>query len=93
MNDKKFLSKDDVCELLNISTSTLDRIVLDGMLPVYRIRGQCRFKSSDVDMYIDACREVHTPVTIIKPAKRSRSKMSAYVPELPAKYVKGMKVV
>ena len=86
------LSKSEVCELLNISQATLDRIVLDGMLPVYRIRGQCRFKSGDVDLYVEACKEQRIPLEKLSPLKRTERK-SKYAPELPSKYIPGMKVV
>lgn len=89
MSDK-LLSKIEVAELLNVSTHTLDRIVLDGMLPVYRVRGQCRFKRCDIDAYLDACRE-QRPVQV----KRSTYTYSKPKPEpkLPPRYYPGMKVV
>jgi len=89
----KFLTKNDVCELLLISQKTLDRIVFDGMLPVYKIRGQCRFKSCDVEMYIDACKREHTPAQLLPPVRKRMEKMSSYAPDLPSTYVPGMKVV
>ena len=89
MNDK-LLSKADVCEILNISQHTLDRIMLDGMLPVYRVRGQCRFKRSDIDLYLDSCLE-QRPVYIKEP-KRSCSAPRKEA-ALPSSYIPGMKVV
>ena len=89
---EKMMTKNEVCEVLNISQTTLDRIVLDGMLPVYRIRGQCRFKLSDIDFYIEACKEQRNPVEKITPLKRKESR-SKYAPELPSRYIPGMKVV
>lgn len=89
MSDK-LLSKIEVAELLNVSTHTLDRIVLDGMLPVYRVRGQCRFKRCDIDAYLDACRE-QRPVQV-KRATYTYSKPKPE-PNLPPRYYPGMKVV
>ena len=89
MSDK-LLTKTDVCELLNISRCTLDRIVLDGMLPLYRVRGQCRFKRSDVDLYLNACLE-QRPVHIQQPKVRHTTpRLEA---NLPSHYIPGMKVV
>lgn len=91
MINDKMLSKNDVCEILNISQATLDRIVLDGMLPVYRVRGQCRFRRCDVNEYLDACREEHRPVSFKLP-KVYRRPIAAQE-KLPPVYVPGMKVV
>lgn len=91
MNNDKMLSKSDVCEILNISQATLDRIVLDGMLPVYRVRGQCRFRRCDVNEYLDACREEHKPVNFRLP-KLSRRPPTVQN-DLPPAYFPGMKVV
>lgn len=88
--DTKLLSKSDVCELLNISINTLNRIVNDGSLPVYRIRGQCRFMRSDIDAYLTGCRELHNIRTI--PTSKPKRKAD-YDDSLPKFYVPGMKVV
>ena len=56
MPDRKMLSKAAVCDYLGISRNTLERIVADGALPVYKIRGQCRFRPEDVDKYLASCR-------------------------------------
>lgn len=87
---EKLLSKTEVSEFLNVSSSTLDRIVLDGLLPVYRIRGQCRFKQSDLDAYLTGCRELHNvrDIQTLKPARKTDR--GAAVPQY---YIPGMKVV
>lgn len=86
---EKLLTKTDVCDFLNVSPNTLDRIVKDGLLPVYRIRGQCRFMQSDIDSYISGCREIH-PVLIQNSKRNRKSERSLNVPP---RYVPGMKVV
>ena len=37
--DDRMLTPEEVCEYLNVSQSTLNRIVLDGDLPMYKVRG------------------------------------------------------
>ena len=85
---EKLLTKAEVCELLGVSVPTLSRIVSDGAMPVYKIRGQLRFAESDVAAYIKGCREQRTKAEKPKPVK-----MSKLCPELPARYIPGMKVV
>lgn len=53
---KDLLTKAEAAEMLRISQSTLDRIVSDGDLTAYRIRGQMRYKRSDVDAYLNRCK-------------------------------------
>lgn len=87
---EKLMSKSEVCQLLGISLSTLDRIVLDGTLPAFRVRGQVRFKPSDLDAYLERCREQHRPIA--EPGVRG----PGFKPASPApvcRYVPGMKVV
>ena len=87
---EKLLSKFEVSEFLNISQNTLDRIVRDGLLPVYRIRGQCRFMQADVDAYLSSCRELHN-VMDIQTAKSARK--PERIAAVPQYYIPGMKVV
>ena len=87
---EKLLSKSDVCEFLNISQNTLDRIVRDGKLPVYRIRGQCRFMRAEVEAYLTSCRELHNVRDI---QARKPKRCATYDISLPQYYIPGMKVV
>ncbi len=82
----ELLTKAEAAELLKVSQSTLDRIVLDGDLPAYRVRGQMRYKRSDVDAYLGRCRVLVRP-RVVRPRSPSQPtiKDTGYYP--------GMKVV
>ena len=83
---EELLTKAEAAERLKVSQSTLDRIVLDGDLPAYRIRGQMRYKRSDVDAYLNRCRVLVRPrVTRMRAPARPTVKDNGYYP--------GMKVV
>ncbi|MCI6972337.1 MAG: helix-turn-helix domain-containing protein [Clostridiales bacterium] len=86
---KEFLDKLSAAEYIGVSLQTLDRIVKDGALPFYRIRGRVKFSVSDIDEYIESCRCRMCPVEAPKKAKPNKtvygSGRCAYVP--------GMKVV
>lgn len=82
---KDLLTKAEAAELLRISQSTLDRIVSDGDLTAYRIRGQMRYKRSDVDAYLNRCKIPARPVMKLKQAPRDTTNSTGYYP--------GMKVV
>jgi excisionase family DNA binding protein len=51
------LTKDETAALLAVSIRTLDRIVLAGELPAYRIGGHRRFRVEDVEAYVASRRE------------------------------------
>ena len=40
--NKELLTRIEAADYLDVSTNTLDRIIRDGSLPFYRIRGQIR---------------------------------------------------
>jgi excisionase family DNA binding protein len=50
------LTIEEVRSHLNISISTVRRLVRDGALPAYRVGGRLRFKLHEVEAYIDAQR-------------------------------------
>ena len=54
---RPLLTKASACEYLAVSERTLDRIVRDGELCAYRVRGQVRFRLEDIESYL-AGREV-----------------------------------
>lgn len=56
--DDKLISKLDAADMLGVSVSTVERLIADGDLPMYKIRGQCRLMTSDVKTYIAGCRRV-----------------------------------
>ncbi len=98
---KKLLTKDQVCELLAISSSTLDRIVADGDLQRLKVRGQIRFLEEDLLQYLSTCGEDKRPAPQPEPRKRYKRPMAPRKPrsippeELPPqlRYIPGMKVV
>lgn len=50
--NKELLTRIEAADYLDVSTNTLDRIIRDGSLPFYRIRGQIRIDKTDIDTYI-----------------------------------------
>lgn len=92
----KLLTKTEVCELLQISRPTLDRIVAAGDLEALRVGGQIRFERNTLLLYLGRCRESKAPtkLTDIKkePARRGRPKGSKNHKPV-QDYYPGMKVV
>ncbi len=89
--DGKFISKGEAAEILGLSTSTIERIILDGELPVYKFRGQCRINREDLDTYISRCRR-HPAATV--PVARTRTSAARRGSKLVScEYYPGMKVV
>lgn len=86
----KLIGKAEAAEMLGISQSTLDRIVADGNLPLYRIRGRCRYDTADIGDYLRRCREHRRPPDKLPRAKAPAPRKGQL---WPAKYVPGMKVV
>lgn len=87
--DNKLISKADAAEMLCVSVSTVERLIADGDLPVYKIRGQCRLMLSDVTAYIAGCRRVAAKAAPA-PAVRRATRGSKLVG---CGYYPGMKVV
>lgn len=54
--DTPMLTIDDLRSRLNVSISTVRRLVRAGKLPAYLVGGQLRFKPAEVTAYIDAQR-------------------------------------
>jgi excisionase family DNA binding protein len=54
--DASLLTIEDVRSRLNVSISTVRRLVRDEKLPAYRVGGQLRFKPSEVMAYVDGQR-------------------------------------
>ena len=86
--EDKFLLPDEVCAYLKISQSTLNRIVLDGDLPVYKVRGGRRYLLSDVNTYVANCRQAAIAPGIKIPRAKGTSTRTRE-----CRYVPGMKVV
>ena len=86
--DDRMLTPEEVCEYLNVSQSTLNRIVLDGDLPMYKVRGSCRYFASDIHTYVAGCKKA----TVAPGIKIPRAKSISTRPR-ECKYIPGMKVV
>jgi excisionase family DNA binding protein len=58
-NTKEFLTRKDLCQLFQISLSTVIRWQESGKLPVHRFgAGSPRYKRSDVEALISAASQV-----------------------------------
>lgn len=56
--EKKFLSRKDLCDQFGIAYPTLDRLVKTGVLPTYRVGSRrILFKKEEVDHYLLNSRE------------------------------------
>ena len=92
----RLLTKTEVCELLQISRPTLDRIVAAGEIEVLRIGGQVRFSQQELLCYLGHGGEAKTPAKrrAVKkePAKRGTPKGSKNHKPV-QDYYPGMKVV
>lgn len=82
MTDKLYTMQ-DLCELLQVSRSTVNRIISSGELPVVRIGGSVRFSPAAVDRYIRS-----NETRSAAPRRKTDVKAPA-----PFRYVPGMKVV
>jgi len=76
----KLLTKTEVCEALQISRATLDRIVAAGEIEALRIGGQVRFSQQALYCYLGRCREAAArsarPGKKKEPARQGRPKGS-----------------
>ena len=50
----RLLTIDEVRSRLNVSISTVRRLVRDAKLPAYRVGGRLRFKPEEVAAYVDS---------------------------------------
>lgn len=84
----RLIGKDEAAAMLGVGVCTLDRIVAEGGLPMYKIRGSCRYYEHEVEAYITAQRVVHRAPP--KPAPREKRNRTGAVK---CGYYPGMKVV
>ena len=91
---EQLITKDDVCQLLAVSHKTLDRIIADGSIPFYKVRGRYRFRLSDIEKYIAGCRQ-QWPSAVDAPKKASSKTQHESTSDfnIPSHYYPGMKVV
>ena len=85
MKADPMLTKKEACEALHVSERTIDRIVLDGDLPAYRVRGQLRYRAADIERYLEQSRVYVPPKKKIKDRACGKPDKCRYVP--------GMRVV
>ena len=87
---EKLMTKTDVCEVLQISPATLDRLVARGEIKAFKLSGSVRFLPTEIQDYVRRCiRAAEAPaVTVIPGRKRQKP---APAPE--RIYIPGMKVV
>ena len=88
--DDKLISKLDAADMLGVSVSTVERLIADGDLPMYKIRGQCRLMTSDIKTYIAGCRRVAAKAAPV-PAHRQPARRGSKL--VGCGYYPGMKVV
>lgn len=88
--DDKLISKLDAADMLGVSVSTVERLIADGDLPMYKIRGQCRLMTSDVRTYIAGCRRFAAKAAPV-PARRQPARRGSKL--VGCGYYPGMKVV
>lgn len=86
--DDKLISKQDAADMLGVSVKTVERMIADGDLPMYKIRGQCRLMTSDIKTYIAGCRRVAAKAA---PARRQPARRGSKL--VGCGYYPGMKVV
>lgn len=94
---KRLLTKSQVCEMLAISDSTLERILADGSLAAIRIRGRLRFTEEDLALYLTRSRiepaAPPSPVSRVPAATRRRTATVKPIQLRDSGYIPGMKVV
>ncbi len=56
LNAKQLMSTQEVVEYLQISYSTVRRLIYDGSLACHKIRGNLRFCPEDVNRFIESTR-------------------------------------
>lgn len=47
----------DVCELLNVSETTIKRWISDGKIPYYKLHNQYRFSRSEIENWVLSCKQ------------------------------------
>ena len=87
MTDRLFTVQ-DLCEYLQVSRSTVNRLVSSGEIPVVKIGGSIRFSPAAVERF------VRSSETKAAPPPRKTVRIGGKVsPAEPFRYVPGMKVV
>lgn len=86
---EKLMTKSDVCEVLQISPATLDRLVARGEIAAFKLSGSVRFLPSEVQAYVRRCvAAAEAPAVTVISRKRQKA-----MPAPDRVYIPGMKVV
>lgn len=85
----KLLTKPELCEILAISDTTLERIVARGELRPVIISRRMRFEQAEVARYIESCKVAPKPAPAPKQKQQPRSVRGI----VDSGYYPGMKVV
>ena len=56
LNARKFMTSKEVAKLLQVSYSTVRRLIYDGELKGYKIRSSLRFSYTDIEEYLENSR-------------------------------------
>lgn len=84
----KLLTVADLCAFLQVSRSTVNRLVSAGEIPVVKIGGSIRFSPAAVERFV-RCSETRTA----PPPRKTVRVGGKTAPVEPFRYVPGMKVV
>ena len=84
----KLLTVADLCEYLQVSRSTVNRLVSAGELPVVKIGGSIRFSPAAVERFVRCSETKAAP-----PPRKTVRVGGKTAPVEPFRYVPGMKVV
>lgn len=57
----KLISKKEAAEMLGVCCSTLDKLVAEGKIPMYRIGGACKYFDGEVLGYVRTQRVKASP--------------------------------
>jgi len=47
--ETKYIDRKEVCELLNLSLSSVDKYAREGVFPSYKIGGKVKFKKAEIE--------------------------------------------
>lgn len=88
---EKLMTKGDVCEVLQISPATLDRLVARGEIAAFKLSGSVRFLPTEIRDYVRRCVcAAETPAVTVIPGRKRQKKAAAAPDRI---YIPGMKVV
>jgi excisionase family DNA binding protein len=60
LDTRPFYTQPALAKLFGVTERTVRSLTANGALPSYKIEGSRRYKPSDVDAYLESCREEKT---------------------------------